>query len=361
MGNRGLLFIPDISGFTKFVNETEIEHSRLIIQELLETLINTNNIGLEISEIEGDAILFYKFGDIPDLAILYKQVERMFCEFHKQLIAYDHTRFCQCKACISAVGLTLKVITHYGEFTGYNVKNFNKLIGKDIIVAHQLLKNDIALHEYWLVTKSLAQDTPADLTQWMKWDSSAKQTENGEIPFHYTQLSQLKNNLQPDASPQLELSGKVKMLSFSKEYATDIITLFHATGDYNFRARWQEGVRSVEELHHFLPRVGMRSRMVLEDGQVIVYASSYSYDPGKIEFSETDEDRKNVTYFTLEKRSPDITKLTIDIYIKKTILGSLLFRLTKKEKMEAAYQRSLMRLDQLIKEIPDFAYDPDEN
>ena len=45
MENKGLLFIPDISGFTRFVNETEIEHSRLIIQELLELLINANQIG----------------------------------------------------------------------------------------------------------------------------------------------------------------------------------------------------------------------------------------------------------------------------------------------------------------------------
>ena len=162
MENKGLLFIPDISGFTRFVNETEIDHSRFIIQELLEILINANQIGLEISEIEGDAILFYKFGDAPQLDELYKQVEKMFCEFHRSLIAYEHRRFCQCKACISAIDLTLKVITHYGEFTGYNVKNFNKLIGKDIIVAHQLLKNDIEQHEYWLVTKNLVQDSKPD-------------------------------------------------------------------------------------------------------------------------------------------------------------------------------------------------------
>jgi hypothetical protein len=283
----------------------------------------------------------------------------MFCEFHKQLIAYDHTRFCQCRACISAIDLSLKVITHYGEFTGYNVKNFSKLIGRDIIVAHQLLKNDIALHEYWLVTKSLTQDKPpAGLTQWMKWDSSAKQTESGEIPFHYTQLSQLKNDIQPAPSPQLELADKLRVLSFSKEYVTDIITLFHAAGDHNFRARWQEGVRSVEEVHHFLPRVGARSRMVLENGEAIVYASSYSYHPDRIEFSETDEDRRNAIYFTLEKLDPDRSKLTIDIYIKKTILAPLLFRLTKKRRMEAAYQRSLASLEHLIREIPDFAYDP---
>src|SRR5215212_1864610 len=133
MENRGLLFIPDISGFTRFINETEIEHSRLIIEELLETLINANQIGLEVSEIEGDAILFYKFGASPDLKELYKQVEKMFCEFHKHLIVYDNRKFCQCKACLAAAGLSLKVITHYGEFTGYNVKNFSKLIGKDVI------------------------------------------------------------------------------------------------------------------------------------------------------------------------------------------------------------------------------------
>ena len=133
MENKGLLFIPDISGFTRFVNETELDHSRLIIEELLEILINANEIGLEVSEIEGDAILFYKFGDAPSMEALYKQVEKMFCEFHQHLVIYDLRKFCQCKACLAAVDLSLKVITHYGEFTGYTVRNFSKLIGKILL------------------------------------------------------------------------------------------------------------------------------------------------------------------------------------------------------------------------------------
>ena len=48
MENKGLLFIPDISGFTRFVTDMEIEHSRHIIQELLEVLIDANELGLEI-------------------------------------------------------------------------------------------------------------------------------------------------------------------------------------------------------------------------------------------------------------------------------------------------------------------------
>src|SRR6266487_2455396 len=164
MENRGLLFIPDISGFTRFVNEVEIDHSRFIIQQLLEVLIKANDFGLEISEIEGDAILFYKFGEPQKLESLYKQVEKMFRAFHQYLIDYDNRKICQCKACISAIDLSLKVITHYGEFTPLSVQRFNKLIGKDVIVAHQLLKNDIAQYEYWLVTKELLQNKqPAEL------------------------------------------------------------------------------------------------------------------------------------------------------------------------------------------------------
>ena len=111
MQNRGLLFIPDISGFTRFVTEMEIEHSRFIIQELLEVLIDANQLGLEVSEIEGDAILFYKFGGTPEMDKLYEQVAKMFCEFHRHLIIYEHRRLCQCKACRSAINLTLK--NHY--------------------------------------------------------------------------------------------------------------------------------------------------------------------------------------------------------------------------------------------------------
>src|SRR3954470_24016821 len=207
MENKGLIFIPDISGFSRFVTETEIEHSRLIIQELLEALINANETGLQISEIEGDAILFYKFGERPSLETLCRQVEKMFCTFHTSLLSYHFRRYCQCAACTSSIELTLKVITHYGEFASYTVKNFRKLIGKDIIVAHQLLKNDIPQHEYWLVTKPiLKEEDPMSLEEWMRWMQSSKVTEAGEIPFHYTQLGVLKEKIKPELvmSPDLK-------------------------------------------------------------------------------------------------------------------------------------------------------------
>jgi hypothetical protein len=352
--NRGLIFIPDISGFTRFVSQTEIEHSRLIIQELLEILISANQMGLEVSEIEGDAILFYRFGESPSLEQVYKQVEKMFCEFHRHLLAYDHHRYCYCKACNAAIDLTLKVVTHYGEFTGYNVRNFNKLIGKDVIVAHQLLKNDIEQHEYWLVTATLAgpENPPAGFADWMRWTSGAKHTESGEIPFHYTQLRQLRTELRPATTPQIELAAKTRVLSLSREYDADIRTLLHATADFEYRSRWQEGVRTVEKVGHFLPRVGMKSRCVLDDGEVVViYSSSYSFSPEKIAFSETDEKKTRSTHFTLEKTGQKKTRLTIDFYLKKNIVRQAWFALTRKGNMQESYRKSLLNLEGLTKEI----------
>jgi hypothetical protein len=275
----------------------------------------------------------------------------MFTEFHQQLSAYELTRFCHCKACGSAVNLSLKVITHYGEFTGYNVKHFNKLIGKDVIVAHQLLKNEIEQHEYWLVTKNVLPGSPAGLKEWMQWMSSAKQTESGEIPFHYTQLAPLKNELPSLPLLQLGLTDKVKVLSLTSDYDAEIIPLFHASGDFNYRSQWQEGVKAVEEVSHFLPRVGMRSRRIFDNGESVVYASSYSYTPEHIEFSETDESKKNAAYFILEKISDTKTRLTVDFYIRRNTWRELAFKLGKKNKMKEAWKRSMEKLQEVVRGI----------
>lgn len=358
MENKGLLFIPDISGFTRFVNETDIDHSRLIIQELLELLINANDSGLEISEIEGDAILFYKFGEPPELDQLYKQVAKMFCAFHQHLSVYNHYRFCQCKACVSAVNLTLKVITHYGEFTSYSVKSFNKLIGRDIIVAHQLLKNDIDQHEYWLVTSNLVPGTsPNELTAWMQWNQSSKLTENGQVPFVYTQLSELKNTITPEIIDPPELTGKAKMLSLTETFNTDMITLFHATGDFQLRNRWQEDVLMVEDISHFLPRVGMHCRCIKKTGATKLQASSYTYTESQITFSETDEKEKSTTYYTLRKNSENSIQLNIDYYINKNFIAQWLFNRNKKKQVAENFRISIDRLHSLVKEL-NFAYPP---
>ena len=62
-----LILIPDISGFTEYMSNSDLIHCRYIIAELLEVILNSNTLGLSVSELEGDAVLFYKFGKPPTL------------------------------------------------------------------------------------------------------------------------------------------------------------------------------------------------------------------------------------------------------------------------------------------------------
>ncbi|AFH49660.1 Hypothetical protein IALB_1954 [Ignavibacterium album JCM 16511] len=77
------LFFPDISGFTSFVNSTEIEHGQHITAALLEEIINPNYLNFIVSEIEGDSVLFFKAestNEIKELIELSLYIHKKFHE-----------------------------------------------------------------------------------------------------------------------------------------------------------------------------------------------------------------------------------------------------------------------------------------
>jgi hypothetical protein len=73
---KALYFMPDISGFSQFVNDTEIEHSVHIIAELLELLLDNNTLNLQLIEIEGDALFMFST-KIPSYEELLQQTKTM--------------------------------------------------------------------------------------------------------------------------------------------------------------------------------------------------------------------------------------------------------------------------------------------
>ena len=111
MSQNAILFIPDISGFTEFVHHTAINHSKHIISELLELPIDANNMGLELVEIEGDALFLYKLEDKIDTKVLENQIESMYLAFHTHLKRYEYQRICHCGACSSAYNLKIKFVS----------------------------------------------------------------------------------------------------------------------------------------------------------------------------------------------------------------------------------------------------------
>ena len=55
----GYLVLADISGYTSFVAQTEIEHAGLACSYLLETIVEKLDDLLTIAKLEGDAVFAY--------------------------------------------------------------------------------------------------------------------------------------------------------------------------------------------------------------------------------------------------------------------------------------------------------------
>ena len=113
-----LLCIPDISGFTKFMSETDFELSSKVIPSLLNKIVYSNEINLKISEIEGDAVLFYRTGKLPSLKALVDQCRFFYTEFYKQLHHLKARYKNSDDSDIIPEMLGLKIVLHFGEEVG---------------------------------------------------------------------------------------------------------------------------------------------------------------------------------------------------------------------------------------------------
>jgi len=196
MENQALIFIPDISGFTKFVTDCKIDHSNHIISNLINIILNSNLLGLKVSEIEGDAVLFYSKGTPPTKEEIIQQSKRMFINFHTNLKAMESNFFCKCGSCTTASNLTIKFIAHYGICKEVPIHNSTKLIGSDVIIAHRLLKNNVPESEYILLSEKYLKSQQSKSTTEEDWVDIKSNIENiedfGEIRTKYIPLSPLR-------------------------------------------------------------------------------------------------------------------------------------------------------------------------
>lgn len=153
---EGMLLIADISGYTGFVHNTDLTTGSNIISELLSSIIDENILDMNIVEIEGDAVFFYRYGTPPSVAQILEQYERMLDSFHKKQIELRYTLDVD-------LDLTLKMIVHYGEMSEFRIGNFTNLYGQVVIEAHRLLKNSIPGNAYVLLTDELIKASRADV------------------------------------------------------------------------------------------------------------------------------------------------------------------------------------------------------
>jgi hypothetical protein len=150
----------DISGYTRFIRFHKISliHAERIIDELLERVIAETHPPLVVQELEGDAVYFYAISDgTREMAReVITQVNRGLAAFkEREAELISECGICLCEACTAVGRLMMKAVLHHGEAVFTQVRQFTKVSGEDVILAHRLLKARIERREYVLVTESM--------------------------------------------------------------------------------------------------------------------------------------------------------------------------------------------------------------
>ena len=146
----GYLVLADISGFTSFVAQTEIDHAHLALSFLLETIMEQLSSLLTIFQLEGDAVFAYvEESQLQEGKSLLGLIDQTYLAFREKALALYAGATCPCRACKALPTLDLKFMVHHGEFIIRQVAGVQHLLGTDVNLLHRLSKNHVSESTGW--------------------------------------------------------------------------------------------------------------------------------------------------------------------------------------------------------------------
>ena len=156
---KGFLTVADISGYTRFLAETELEHANGILKDLFDSMIPEFKKSVTISKFMGDAIFAHAentaYENSQFMVDFSKRVYNSFSD-KKDIIRINTD--CTCNACKHMDELDLKIFVHYGEYMNQNINGNEELAGSDVNTIFRLMKNnvvdDTGIEAYLLITES---------------------------------------------------------------------------------------------------------------------------------------------------------------------------------------------------------------
>ncbi|QNF33145.1 DUF2652 domain-containing protein [Adhaeribacter swui] len=286
-----LIFIPDISGFTKFVNETGIQQSRTLIADLLEIIIEANILDMQLSEIQGDAVLFYRLGPPPSMPEVINQCKQIFLDFQNYLHIVERDRGSTLGASLSSSNLTLKVVVHYGQLSVTLIRDHVKLMGKDVIIAHRLLKNNILSDEYVLLSEGFLKTQTEEairqsFSSWTQLRSGSTMYEHlGEIRYQYAFLTPLRLLVTNHRS----LNDRKKypnIYSYGVTIKASARFVVRIISNFRLKPNWVEGMTSVQYDTTKANRMAMAYKCNLNRGQIDIQTVQTFIGEEHIEYVE---------------------------------------------------------------------------
>lgn len=346
--SSSLLFIPDISGFTRFVQTTEVEHSQHVIAELLEVLIAANTQDLQLAEVEGDALFFYKEGELLSQEKLLAQIETMFTAFHSHLSLLEKNRICPCNACAMAPELQLKIVAHCGELQFIEVQGNRKPFGKQVIEAHRLLKNAIDSENYVLVSRQLAETIELPIYYYSKifrFKEGTDVYDGEEVAYIFSFIAKEKLKLHTFDQGKKVHFDRPPQLVFEKDFSIDALKLMEYITNYTYRHFWVKGVDKFEYNENEVTRLGTEHLCVVNGKHLNFVAVTKEVGPGQLVYGEMTTSPPPVDaiyqFYVISPISQSSCKLRVESYweakspFKKLLISLFVKRIFKKNTEKA--------------------------
>jgi hypothetical protein len=207
---RAVLLIADIGGYTRYMNWNRMHliHAQLTVAALLESVIDAGK-GLKLAKLEGDAAFFWA----PDgnaKVLVCDGLSRMRRSFLARRERMKKDDFCDCESCAQLDDLSLKFVVHEGDVAEQRVKRHLELAGVDVILVHRMLKNQVPVLEYVLMTDPVAQCLDESMRQLCK--PLTHDFEGiGQTSTHYIDLAtSVVSPTAPERSTSGRLGAKLK-------------------------------------------------------------------------------------------------------------------------------------------------------
>lgn len=350
-----ILFIPDISGFTSFVKEVDVSHSKHIMKELLELMIKKGKDYFTLAEVEGDALFFYAEEKDFKASQLNALIQEMHTAFHEYLNLYRYRRVCNCGACTTASDLELKFVLHQGETELLEVNGVHKPFGADVILAHRFLKNSIEAKEYILWSEAFFQGNKASIAE--GWGENAQagkdQYDGEEVPFHFHLLKKaIPNETEALRFPQLEQSNSVRTEQYIEASRDDV---YQYVIDFSKRLSWNKGLNDLT-YDDPLNRLNSAHTCVI-NGRNVKIETTYSKSEGEeyiyVESTADLSLMKSLTSVFRVKEQGEGSLMCVEIYLSpKNILGKMMLPIFKKKLKQSMIENLASLNQQITEQIP---------
>lgn len=159
MPASGYFIIADITGYTAFLTQSELEHAEDILDSLFKAQMEQFKLPFVVNSFRGDAIVAYMLdGAMVQGQTLLEALEEIYYAFTDLRERMRQNTTCTCNACRNIPALDLKLFVHHGKFLLQKIGDREEMLGADVIVVHRMLKSRVreetGITAYSLITEA---------------------------------------------------------------------------------------------------------------------------------------------------------------------------------------------------------------